>query len=96
MQSAMTIELETEDGTITIDEAVLASITDTELRLFRISRQELHRVFAEGIELMRSMRPSESARPCAIKTLDGRWVVHLTCHSALSDPLLAGPIAGDA
>jgi hypothetical protein len=43
------LELETEDGTVTIDEAVLASITDADLRLFRISRQELHRVFVEGV-----------------------------------------------
>ena len=28
------LELETEDGTIAIDEAVLASITDADLRLF--------------------------------------------------------------
>jgi hypothetical protein len=74
----MTIELETEDGTITIDEAVLASITDAELRLFGISRHELHRVFAEGIELMRSMRPGDRVWPCVIKTSGGRWVVHLT------------------
>jgi hypothetical protein len=45
------LELETEDGTIAIDEAVLASITDADLRLFRISRQELHRVFVEGVEV---------------------------------------------
>jgi hypothetical protein len=32
------LELETEDSTITIDEAALASITDAEFRLFRISR----------------------------------------------------------
>lgn len=81
----MTIELETEDGTITFDEAAVASITDAELRLFRISRQELHRVFAEGIELMRRSTPSaERVRPCAIKTLDGRWVVHLTAATPCS------------
>jgi hypothetical protein len=69
----MMIELETEDGTITIDEAALASITDAEFR----SRQELHRVFVEGVELMRSVQPGARVRPCAFETLDGRWLVHL-------------------
>lgn len=90
------IELESEDGTITIDEDALASITDAELRLLRISRQELHRVFVEGAELMRLVRPGARVRPCAVETLDGRWVVHLTRYSEFSDPLMAGPVAGNA
>jgi hypothetical protein len=78
------LELETEDGTVTIDEAALASITDAEFRLFRISRQELHRVFLEGVELMRSVQPGARVRPRAFETLDGRWLVHLVPYSALS------------
>ena len=90
------LEIETEDGTIAIDEAALASITDAELRLFRISRQELHRVFVEGVELMRSVRPGARVRPCAFETLDGRWLVHLVRYSPLSDPLMTAPAAGNA
>ena len=90
------LELETEDGTIAIDEAVLASITDADLRLFRISRQELHRVFVEGVELMRSVQPGARVRPSAFETLDGRWLVHLVRWSALSDPLMTAPAAGNA
>ena len=64
--------------------------------LFRISRPELHRVFAEGVELMRTVQPGARVRPCAFETLDGRWLVHLVRYSALSDPLMTAPAAGSA
>jgi hypothetical protein len=90
------VELEAEDGTITIDEDALASITDAELRLLRISRQELHHVFLEGVELMRLVRPGARVRLRAVETLGGRWVVHLTRYLESGDPLTAGLVAANA
>ena len=61
-----------------------------------IFRQELHRVFVEGVELMRSVQPGARVRPSAFETLEGRWLVHLVRYSALSDPLMTAPAAGNA
>jgi hypothetical protein len=41
-----------------------------------MSRADLHRCFAEGIELMKSMKPGDLCRPVAHRRLDGQWEVH--------------------
>jgi hypothetical protein len=81
-----------------ICEDELPSITDAELRLLRISREELARVFAEGVELMweHDVQPRDRARPVAAETLDGKWEVRLVRYSELTDPLMDEPSAGNA
>ena len=53
-------------------------------------------MFVEGVELMRSVQPCARVRPSAFETLEGRWLVHLVRYSALSDPLMTAPAAGNA
>jgi hypothetical protein len=91
-----TIEISTYDGDYQIREDELSSVTDEQLRLLRLSRAELHRLFAEGVRLMkeRNIQPGDRIRPCADETLDGEWVVNLVKYSALSDPLMNIPPAG--
>jgi hypothetical protein len=55
-----------------------------------MSRADLHRCFAEGIELMKGMKPGDRCRPVAHRRPDGRWEVH----SEHSDPLMEGPAKG--
>jgi hypothetical protein len=93
------IEIVIEDGVaVAIYKNDLARITDEQLEALHISRAELHRVFAEGIRLMREhdVRPGDRVRPCADETLDGKWIVQLIEYSPFNDPLLNGPVAGNA
>ena len=85
----LTLELMTDDGPIAIGEDDLANITETELRIFRISRQKLEYLFDEGDELMCSVHPSERVRLCASEK-NGHWVVRLVRHHELTEPLMAG------
>jgi len=85
----LTLELMTDDGPIAIGEDDLANITETELRIFRISRQKLEYLFDEGDELMCSVHPSERVRLCASEK-NGNWVVRLVRHHELTEPLMAG------
>jgi hypothetical protein len=52
-----------------------------------MSRADLHRCFAEGIELMKGMKPDDRCRPVAHRRVDGQWEVH----SEHGDPLMEGP-----
>jgi hypothetical protein len=65
----------------------LGRITDELLAEWEISRDELHRVFAEGVKLMHGVKPSHRARAVADQHLDGTWVVAIVGYSPLSDPL---------
>jgi hypothetical protein len=78
------------DGDIEIRECGLPHITAAELRKWDISRRDLMRCFAEGVELMKGRTPSDRVRPIAAQRLDGVWEVMLCGYSALTDPLMQG------
>ena len=82
------LDLCTEYGDVVIREDDLPIITKADLRKWRISRRDLLRCFAEGVELMRGRSPRERVRPIACQRLDGEWEVMLCGYSALSDPLM--------
>ena len=92
---ALELELLTDDGPIVIREDDVVDVTDAELRIFRISRQELEQLFEEADELMCSVHPSERVRLCAAEK-NGKWVVRLVRHSELTEPLMADAVAGRA
>src|SRR5262245_26739921 len=78
----MKLAVPTAYGAVEIGEDELRTLTDKGLAKLRISREELHRCFAEGVKLMK--RRSGSDRPIAAKTFDGEWQVHII----QSDPLM--------
>ena len=84
------LDLGIADGDLTITETDLPHITSGELRKWHISRRDLMRCFAEGVELMKGRSPADRARPVADQRLDGEWVVMLVRYSALTDPLMQG------
>jgi hypothetical protein len=88
------LEVSTDIGGIAVAEDDLQSITDAELKGLRMSRAELHRLFALGMELMKSRKPGERVRPCADQRLDGEWEVRIVHYSQFSDPLMHEPPAG--
>jgi hypothetical protein len=88
------IDISTEDGDITIDD--LADVTAADLRKLGMSRPELNRCWAKGIELMKEVKPGDRCRPVATQTPKGKWVVHIVWYSPFSDPLMRGSIAGRA
>jgi hypothetical protein len=80
----------TEDGDVEITEADLPTITKAELRKWGISRRDLMRCFAEGVELMKGVKPGRRCRPVADQLRDGSWEVLIVGYSALNDPLMQG------
>jgi hypothetical protein len=54
----------------------LEKITENELKLLRISREDLIRCFAEGVVLMLGKNPRD-VRPVAHENKDGKWQVSL-------------------
>ena len=84
----MEIELFTDDGVMLIHENELLSITDEDLDEFRISREDLRRVFTEAAILMKGHTARDRVRPCADQALDGKWEVVLERYSPISDPLM--------
>jgi len=59
--------LATDYGDVEIREEDLSSITEAEPKRLRITRTELNRAFAEGVQLMKSR--SDRVRPWPIKPL---------------------------
>ena len=90
------ITIATSDGDVEIQEHELPTLTEEELRNFGISREDLNRCFAEGVELMRGVEPGKRVRPIAQETLDGEWLVRLVGYSAVTDPLMNDPPQGSA
>jgi hypothetical protein len=92
------IIISTVDGDITISDDELSLVSDTDLRLLQISREELLRVFVEGVNLMRAhdVHPRDHVRPVAQENLDGKWEVRLVRYSEFTDPLMFEPSAGNA
>lgn len=86
------ITLGHENGDIEITEDQLATISDADLKFLKLSRDDLHPVFAEGQRLMMKHKVVEAdrKRPIAERTLDGLWLVGLARYSSLSDPLMQG------
>jgi hypothetical protein len=82
------LDLGVADGDIEIRECDLANITNAELRKWEISRRDLLRCFAEGVELMLGRSPRERVRSIAVQRLDGEWEVMVCGYSALTDPLM--------
>ena len=71
------MHLGTEEGDVEIGEEELSLVTATELKKWGITRAELHRCFAEAMELMKGATQKDWARhrPVCEKTLDGKWEV---------------------
>ena len=82
----MEIELFTDDGVMLIHENELLSITE-ELDEFRISREDLRRVFSEAAILMKGHTARDRVRPCADQAY-GKWEVILVRYSPINDPLM--------
>ena|SRR5215472_15594539 len=91
MKPPREIHIATENGDISIAEDVLPSVTDADLAKLRLTREELHELFAVGQKLMEGKTMSDRVRPVASETLDGRWEVWLVRYSPLSDPLMKFP-----
>ena len=79
------LDIATDDSDVTINEVDLASISDAELEKLRMSRADLYRAFAEGLDLMAGMNPAE-VRPVAREKRDGTWTVFLLRYSKFSQP----------
>src|SRR5215471_12141890 len=86
------LALATDYGDVEIREKDLSSITEAELKRLRITRTELNRAFAEGVQLMKSR--SDRVRPVAHKTFDGTWRVDLFRYSPTIDLLMERKPAG--
>ena len=89
-----TLTLGHKDGDIYIREDELPTITDEQLQWVGITREDLHRCFAEGAKLMEGVKPGERVRPVADQHLDGTWEVLLVGYSPNTDPLMHGPNIG--
>jgi hypothetical protein len=84
------LDVATQDGDVVIREDELASVTDAELAILRLSRKQMHDLFAEGVKLMQGTSDSNRVRPVAISDLHGNWEVMLIQFSPLNDPLMQG------
>jgi hypothetical protein len=84
-----TLTLSTEDGDVEIREDQLATLTRSDLRLLGISRKELLRCFAEGVELMKGRSAAERVRPIAerVPGTSTRMVL-IVGYSPITDPLM--------
>jgi hypothetical protein len=60
-------------GDIVIREDELPTITEADLRWLGISRDDLLRCFAEGVELMKGTEPGDRVRPIA-ELHDRPWI----------------------
>jgi hypothetical protein len=78
------IELVTQRGAVLISEDDV--VTNAQLKQFRLSRKEMHEIFARGARLMEGKTASEGVRPVAAENSDGTWDVRLVQDSPRSDP----------
>jgi hypothetical protein len=79
------IELATESGAVLISEDDV--VTNAQLKQFRLSRKELHEIFARGAKLMEGKTASDRVRPVAAEKSDSTWDVRLVQDFPSSDPL---------
>ncbi len=68
-----TITIATSSGDVVIREDELPTIETDELETLEISRDELYRVFAEGVKLTQGVKPRDRIRPVACEQRDGSW-----------------------
>ena len=79
------IELSTERGAVLISEDDV--VTNAQLKQFRLSRKELHEIFAQGAKLMEGKTASDCVRPVAAEKSDGTWDVRLVQDFRPNNPL---------
>jgi len=81
-----------------IHENELAGISDKDLKKWGISRETLHRCFAEGVELMKGKTERDRVRPIAEQFGSGPddWEVLICSYSPFTTPLLQGAPRGSA
>jgi hypothetical protein len=77
---------------VNIREDELVSITEDDLKKLGISREVLHRCFAEGVAMMKAqnIEPSDRIRPTAGEVY-GEWKVILVQYSPSAIFLMEGP-----
>ena len=91
----MTAILEVEIGSrvVIVRQCDLPTVTAAQLRRLQMSRTDLFRCFAEGVEMMREVKPGSRCRPVAYKmTPCGEWQVGRGWYSPLNDPLMQGDL----
>jgi hypothetical protein len=93
------MHLSTKDGDVEIREEDLSSVTDAQLKKWRITRNELCRCFAEAMALMQRATQEDWARgrPVCEESLEGEWVVGGPIgYNQFTHPLMQGPASGKA
>jgi hypothetical protein len=80
------IDIATNRGDVCINEDELLTVTDAELIWLRLTREQLNRLFALGIELMWDKTVRDRVRPVAAETSDGHWEVRLVHYSSINEP----------
>jgi hypothetical protein len=70
----------TDSGDFAIQEHEISTITAAELCQLRISRADLHRLFAEAAKLLLGIRPRDKARLVVTRAPHGYWEVHADSH----------------
>ncbi len=85
LQAFNTLDIATARGDMHIRADQLATISNAELKRWRISRADLQRCFVEGAALMQGRDPAE-VRATAHETLSGEWEVILVHYSAHTRP----------
>jgi hypothetical protein len=70
----------TNAGDFAIQEDEVSTITAGELCQLRISRADLHRLFAEAANLLLGIKSRDQARLVVTRALDGHWQVHTNPH----------------
>ena len=78
------IDISNDRGDVCINEDELPTVTDAELIWLRLTREQLHELFAMGVELMRGKTVHDRVRPVAAEAIEGHWEVRLV---PLDDPL---------
>ena len=79
---------EKDDVSVVICEDVIDTLTDEELAEFRISRDEMRKLFTEAAKMLVGVKPSDRTRVVADEILNGKFELSLVEHSAISDPLM--------
>jgi hypothetical protein len=82
------LDIGTADGYVTVREDVLHFVSRRWLKKIGMSRRDLFRCFAEGVEIMKEVKPGDRVRPVADQMRKGEWVVYPCGYSAFTDPLM--------
>jgi hypothetical protein len=97
MIKAPFLDVSTKDGDERIYEDDLPLVIARDLKRLRMTREVLHRCFAEGVRRMQEPgKDWARCRPTAQETLDGEWEVGCGGYNQYTHPLMAGPAKGKA